>query len=891
MEKISDSDSFSQTSKSSEIKEDTSFIEIRGNRYEIISELGSGNFGTVYSARKITAPESKHSNQERILALKKVQIHRDLPNHKQVISNEITLTKLFLEVYDQDERDGFYYYIMEKVPGQAMPKPDDIVAFIDRNIKLQANKLLLIVKLLKDLKRIHDQGTIHGDIKPENIMLDPEEKEIKLIDFGISRKSNRFSAWHDIPMGGNFFYCPPDILDNLRLKSYDIFSITGVIGIILGYGSSIINDPDRENRLFRLKRYYEANPNERGGKPVISTKYCLDSLLASSTLPKSQVFFIYLFLQWMQNDNPLARPGITTCLDFFTLLKNEQENWQLGQCTPFFMYPQVFLRLDNDQKNDYTTVVREGLAARLAPRRPVETVLEYLDIVKENKLKHLLEHAFAGSPDQLNLSADHFDMKIDDPTLTEIECKEILYGQAYSVQPHFYPTESHDNAYFTRIKDDRIKHALIVTLANRGPIHRSWITPISNDDRALSLYNFFFTYKMPEGVESYENYRQRIATLFLLSTDELEKIIVYPSITSFIINLMTNDCWSKKWANHFENELKDLTTLSRGIEFIQDSQNHQFHWYYETLVKYCLFEPKDFNYLKNSNNDPIQRCKILSHIQVINMMDQLFLTKKLNRGLLDHIFYLPYNNDELNDIIYTPFIEFLIDHNSLAGEYLTRDKARVFKFIENLDLKSDDTKSLLSESKNIYPIIQEIVNFNETTKINLIRSLILKIKKNQLQLPQKITPEDRAEISSQLCGSKGDFIRENHLNSNTSLLKFAAEKEPRVREKKNPNLDLLICTAKVASAPIAISGIIPPVVALAQAKTLSAATAFCVTKFIAAGAGASIALSVAPLTLALVSGALLLGVAFLIARHLETKTRTEEVLDAAYKWQASLSHC
>ncbi len=46
--------------------------------------------------------------------------------------------------------------------------------------------LKIAIKIIEILEQIHHQGIIHKDINPSNIVLNPQTKELKLIDFGIS---------------------------------------------------------------------------------------------------------------------------------------------------------------------------------------------------------------------------------------------------------------------------------------------------------------------------------------------------------------------------------------------------------------------------------------------------------------------------------------------------------------------------------------------------------------------------------------------------------------------------------------------------------------------------------------------------------------------------------
>jgi serine/threonine protein kinase len=50
------------------------------------------------------------------------------------------------------------------------------------------------------LGQIHSNNVIHKDINPANIVLNPETKELKIIDFGISTQLSRENPTLKIPM-------------------------------------------------------------------------------------------------------------------------------------------------------------------------------------------------------------------------------------------------------------------------------------------------------------------------------------------------------------------------------------------------------------------------------------------------------------------------------------------------------------------------------------------------------------------------------------------------------------------------------------------------------------------------------------------------------------------
>lgn len=57
---------------------------------------------------------------------------------------------------------------------------------------------------------MHSKGVSHRDIKPDNIMVDPLNKKIKIIDFGIARKFiNRKQKSDMLTITGTLFYRAP----------------------------------------------------------------------------------------------------------------------------------------------------------------------------------------------------------------------------------------------------------------------------------------------------------------------------------------------------------------------------------------------------------------------------------------------------------------------------------------------------------------------------------------------------------------------------------------------------------------------------------------------------------------------------------------------------------
>jgi serine/threonine protein kinase len=158
----------------------------RIGRYKLLSVLGEGGFGMVYSA------EQEHPIK-RLVALKLVKPGMDT---KQVIARfETERQALALldhpniaQVFDAGATGaGRPYFAMEYVKG--IP----ITEYCDRYKLGTQERLRLFIPVCQAIQHAHQKGIIHRDIKPSNVlvMLHDEKPIPKIIDFGVAKALNQ----------------------------------------------------------------------------------------------------------------------------------------------------------------------------------------------------------------------------------------------------------------------------------------------------------------------------------------------------------------------------------------------------------------------------------------------------------------------------------------------------------------------------------------------------------------------------------------------------------------------------------------------------------------------------------------------------------------------------
>lgn len=84
----------------------------------------------------------------------------------------------------------------------------------------------IVYKVLLALRHLHSKGVSHRDIKPDNILYDPETGDIKVIDFEIAKvcrvKSVRTEMWTKT---GTVQYCAPEMFQGGYTELVDVWAV------------------------------------------------------------------------------------------------------------------------------------------------------------------------------------------------------------------------------------------------------------------------------------------------------------------------------------------------------------------------------------------------------------------------------------------------------------------------------------------------------------------------------------------------------------------------------------------------------------------------------------------------------------------------------------------
>ncbi len=194
-------------------------------QYEVESLLGYGGMGEVYKAH--------HKNLKRPVALKVMRSTRQNdPIAQTHFLREIeTAGQLdhpnLVRAYDAWEQDGFVFLAQELLEGESIRSLAK-----EGKVTCCTEVLDSLFAVCYGLKQLHDQGFIHRDIHPANIMK-LTDGTIKLIDYGLAVPCD--SDWIESTQAGTIGYMAPEqSLPNAAIdQRCDIYSLGCVLRFLL----------------------------------------------------------------------------------------------------------------------------------------------------------------------------------------------------------------------------------------------------------------------------------------------------------------------------------------------------------------------------------------------------------------------------------------------------------------------------------------------------------------------------------------------------------------------------------------------------------------------------------------------------------------------------------
>ncbi len=191
-------------------------------RYQVEKELGKGAMGVVYQGRdpkigRVVAIKTMALAQEfeaDELADVKARFFREAEtagrlNHPHIVT-----------IFDAGEEHDLAYIAMEFLKGR------DLVPYTKPGSLLPVDQVISIVARVADaLGYAHRQNVVHRDVKPANIMYEPDSDTVKVTDFGIARITDASKTKTGMVLGTPSYMSPEQLAGRKIDGRSDLFSL------------------------------------------------------------------------------------------------------------------------------------------------------------------------------------------------------------------------------------------------------------------------------------------------------------------------------------------------------------------------------------------------------------------------------------------------------------------------------------------------------------------------------------------------------------------------------------------------------------------------------------------------------------------------------------------
>lgn len=191
------------------------------DRYKLVDYLGQGGMSLVYRAIDIRTGhnvavkilKSEYNNDAEFLERFQREAHAaGRMSHHNIVN--------LLDVGTEGE---FRYLVLEYISGNTLKDIIKEKGALNPNTAIQ-----ITIRILSALQHAHDNGIIHRDIKPQNILVNTNG-HIKVSDFGIARITNtKTISKSDMVIGSVHYSSPEQARGSVVEATSDIYS-TGVV--------------------------------------------------------------------------------------------------------------------------------------------------------------------------------------------------------------------------------------------------------------------------------------------------------------------------------------------------------------------------------------------------------------------------------------------------------------------------------------------------------------------------------------------------------------------------------------------------------------------------------------------------------------------------------------
>jgi len=196
---------------------------VLAGRYKIVAPIGEGGMSRVWRA------QDQNTGKSVAVKVLRDEYREDETFVRRFEREALAASKMthpnIANLLDVGmEEDGTRYLVIEYVPGKTLKQ------FIQESGSIRPETAAqIIMRVLAAVQHAHQNGVIHRDIKPQNILID-REGTVKVADFGIAHLANSQTMNQDTEtvMGSVYYFSPEQAKGAVVDEKSDIYSVGAV---------------------------------------------------------------------------------------------------------------------------------------------------------------------------------------------------------------------------------------------------------------------------------------------------------------------------------------------------------------------------------------------------------------------------------------------------------------------------------------------------------------------------------------------------------------------------------------------------------------------------------------------------------------------------------------
>ncbi|CCH40666.1 Casein kinase II subunit alpha [Wickerhamomyces ciferrii] len=221
--------------------ENVSIVWQTQENYEIVKKLGRGKYSEVFEGISL-------NNHEKVV----IKVLKPVKRKK--IKREIKIL--------QNLVDGPFIIQLLAVVRDPVSKTPALISEYVNNLDFRTLYPTLtsydirfyMYDLLKALDYCHSQGIMHRDVKPHNVMIDHEEKKLRLIDWGLAEFYHPGTEYN-VRVASRYFK-GPELLVDFRYYDYslDLWSFGAMLASIIFKREPFFHGKSNTDQLVQIVR-------------------------------------------------------------------------------------------------------------------------------------------------------------------------------------------------------------------------------------------------------------------------------------------------------------------------------------------------------------------------------------------------------------------------------------------------------------------------------------------------------------------------------------------------------------------------------------------------------------------------------------------------------------